>query len=284
MSTDRVTILGAQVSRVTLVQALSKLENWIQRPSDRCRFIVATGFHGIWVAHQDRAFRDIVNSSDLFCPDGIAPVWLSRLRGDPLPERVPGPDLMRAFIKSTCHRSYFYGDTEATLEALQHRLAAESPEHNFVGAYSPPFRPLTAAEDESVVRMINDAKPDVLWVGLGVPKQEQWIHSHMLALKVPVVAGVGAAFSLISGTIRRAPRWVGNAGLEWLWRLGCEPGKLWRRDFLDGPRFIYHALKETREIRSAARSSPYRLRQNKMIGITTRVSATNSEESSQNAR
>lgn len=258
MYTDRVTILGSEVSRVTLSQALAKLEHWIQQPGDRCRFIVATGFHGIWVAHQDRAFRDIINSSDLFCPDGIAPVWLSRLRGDPLPERVAGPDLMREFIRSNRYRSFFYGDTEATLEALQHRLAVESPGHKLVGAYSPPFRPLTVPEDESVMQMINDAKPDVLWVGLGLPKQEQWIHSHMQELKVPVVVAVGAAFSLVSGTIKRAPQWMGNAGLEWLWRLSHEPKKLWRRDLIDGPRFVYHALKETWEIRSAARSSTSR--------------------------
>ncbi|HJU27950.1 MAG TPA: WecB/TagA/CpsF family glycosyltransferase, partial [Candidatus Binataceae bacterium] len=161
----------------------------------------------------------------------------------------------------TSHRSFFYGDTKETLEALRRRLAAEAPEHKIVGTYSPPFRPLTAAEDELVMRTINSAKPDVLWVGLGLPKQEWWIHSHLERLKVPVVAAVGAAFGLIGGTIKRAPRSLGNAGLEWLWRLGCEPKKLWRRDFIDGPRFVYHALKETLEIRSATRASSFRLMQ-----------------------
>ena len=101
-----------------------------------------------------------------------------------------------------------------------------------------------------MVQQINQARPDVLWVGLGLPKQEWWIHRNLSALQVPVVVGVGAAFRLVSGQVKRAPAWVGDAGFEWLWRLGREPTKLWRRDLVDGPRFLYRGLAETLQIRA----------------------------------
>jgi len=101
-----------------------------------------------------------------------------------------------------------------------------------------------------MVKQINAAHPDVLWVGLGLPKQELWIHRNLSALRVPVAIGVGAAFRLVSGRVKRAPSWVGRAGFEWLWRLAMEPKKLWRRDLIDGPQFIYRALAETAQIRA----------------------------------
>lgn len=254
MSIERVSILGAEVSKVTLDLALEQIEDWIAHFDGRSRFIVATGFHGIWVGFNDPEFRAIINSSDLFCPDGIAPVWLSRLFGTPLPERVPGPDLMRAFVSGAARKSFFYGDTDETLKALSQRLSEESPGHEIVGSYSPPFRSLTADEDDGVVKQINDARPDVLWVGLGLPKQEYWIHAHLGRLHVPVVAAVGAAFRLVSGQVSRAPCWLRDAGMEWAWRLACEPRKLWRRDLVDGPRFLYHALWEAYRIRSSRRA------------------------------
>ena len=244
---DQVEILGARVDRVTMDAALGRIEAWIADPPETARLVIVTGFHGIWVGHQDPGFRDLMNAADLFCPDGIAPVWLSRLRGDPLPERIPGADLMRAFFERANERGYgsfFYGDTDETLTALRGRLMERYPGHRIVGTYSPPFRALTPEEDNAIVDQINAARPDVLWVGLGLPKQERWIEEHRDRLRVPVAIGVGAAFGFLSGNVTRAPKWLGDAGFEWVWRFIAEPQKLWRRDLLDGPRFLYHGVRE----------------------------------------
>lgn len=238
-------ILGAKVDRVNLPSAVAQIVDWVDHPSDRTRFVVATGFHGLWVGHQDPEFLSVLNSADLFCPDGIAPVWLSRLRGEPLPARVPGPSLMTALLEKADENGYdsfFYGDRQDTLETLHHHLETQYRGHRIAGMYSPPFRAMTRTEDEEIVRTINEAQPDILWVGLGLPKQEKWIHEHLDRLNVPVAIGVGAAFGFLSGKVRRAPQWIGNAGFEWAWRLAAEPRKLWRRDLIDGPLFLYHAL------------------------------------------
>lgn len=241
-------ILGSKVDRVTTESALARIEGWVADPAERPRFGVVTGFHGLWVGHQDPSFRAILDQADLFCPDGIAPVWLSRLRGDPLPGRVPGAELMTAFLARANEKGYssfFYGDTDETLAALRVRIEARYPGHRIAGTYSPPFRPLSPAEDEEIVDRINRADPDLLWVGLGLPKQERWIHAHLDRLKVPVAIGVGAAFGFLSGQVSRVPRWIGDFGFEWVWRFLAEPGKLWRRDLIDGPRFLYHGVRES---------------------------------------
>ena len=254
-----VEILGCEVSNVTIDEALGNIESWIEQPAHRSRFVVATGFHGIWEAYKNPQLREILNSADLFCPDGIAPVLISRLRGTPIPARVPGPDLLSRFAERANHcgyRSYFYGDTEDTLRALTSRLQHPFTRHRVVGTMSPPFRDLRPEEELASVNEINRTRPDVLWVGLGLPKQEWWIYRNLSRLRVPVVIGVGAAFRFASGKVKRAPVWMRNAGLEWLWRLAMEPAKLWRRDLIDGPKFIYHALAETLTLRLQACERP----------------------------
>ncbi|MBM4032639.1 MAG: WecB/TagA/CpsF family glycosyltransferase [Planctomycetes bacterium] len=247
-----VKILGSRVDLVDFARAMGTIEGWIAEPDAPCRRVVVTGFHGIWEAHRDPGLRAILNSADLWVPDGIAPVWVARLRGFRGVRRIPGAELMRAFFGRANERGYssfFYGDTAATLAALRERLEREYPGHKVAGTFSPPFGAVSPEEDAAHVKMINDARPDVLWVGLGLPKQERWIFEHQKRLKVPVAVGVGAAFGFLSGKVRRAPAWVGRCGLEWLWRLAHEPGKLWRRDILDGPRFLAHVLLELCGIR-----------------------------------
>jgi N-acetylglucosaminyldiphosphoundecaprenol N-acetyl-beta-D-mannosaminyltransferase len=120
-------------------------------------------------------------------------------------------------------------------------VARKYPGHKIAGSYSPPFRPLTPAEETAILDRINAAQPDILWVALGMPKQDLWIHERLAKLNVPVAIGVGAAFAFVAGTVQRCPEWMGRAGFEWVYRFWKEPGKLWRRDLLDGPRFIFYA-------------------------------------------
>jgi N-acetylglucosaminyldiphosphoundecaprenol N-acetyl-beta-D-mannosaminyltransferase len=245
--TPRVPILGSQVDLVSVVEVVDRIEGWIAEGSRSCRRIVASGFHGLWKAHQDPAVRQILNTADLWAPDGIAPVWMARLQGHRNVERAPGAEIMREFLRrahSNGLSSYFYGDSEATLAALRLRIEADFPGHRVAGMYSPPFRALTPEEDQIVIDRINATRPDVLWVALGLPKQDIWIHERLHHLRVPVAVGVGAAFGFLSGAVDRCPDWIGRSGFEWVYRFLKEPRKLWRRDLLEGPRFILSALWE----------------------------------------
>ena len=245
-------VLGTRVDRVQNTDVMAEMERWISEDDGRCRFIVNTGFHGLWEAHRDPAFRAVVEGADMFSPDGIAPVWISRLRRTPLRDRATSAELMDMIFTRSMARGYshyFFGDTDATLDALREQLAVRYPGMRVAGTFSPPFRALTPEEDQAQVDQINAASPDVLWVGLGLPKQERWIHEHRDRLNARVAIGVGACFGFFSGKVARSPAWVGNVGLEWLWRLSREPRKLWRRAFVDGPQFALHALLELSGLR-----------------------------------
>jgi N-acetylglucosaminyldiphosphoundecaprenol N-acetyl-beta-D-mannosaminyltransferase len=247
VSLPAVDILGCHVNSMTVVEALAIIETWITNAPSRCRFVVATGFHGLWEAQKTPEFKDVLNSADLFCPDGIAPIWLSRVMGHPLSGRVPGPDLLASFFSLANikgYSSFFLGDTPETLELLKLKLLQRYPGHRVAGTLSPPFGAFTPNEDSAIIDAIHQAKPDILWVALGLPKQEWWIYQHLAQLRVPVAAAVGAAFGFLSGRVKRAPHWIGNLGFEWLWRLSMEPKKLWHRDLVDGPWFLAYALHE----------------------------------------
>ena len=244
-----ITILGSQIHKVSLMDTLQAITAWIDghQPMDSCHQVIVTGFHGIWEAFRDDGFKSVLADADLWVPDGIAPILISRIQRAGRLERIPGAELMLAFFEEADrkgYRSFFYGDTPETLHRLTDRLGKGYPGHRIAGIFSPPFRPLTKQEDEKIVDMINAARPDILWVGLGLPKQENWIFSHKKRLQVPVAIGVGAAFAFISGDVKRVPRWIGENGLEWLWRFIQEPKKLWRRDLVDGPRFLWHVFLE----------------------------------------
>ena len=236
-------ILGSRVHLVSAHRTVDYMERWIGMRDGRCRQVVVTGFHGLSESRKNQFLCTVLNQADLWVPDGIAPVWVARLRGQRGATRATGSDILREFLsraQEKSYSSYFYGDTERTLSALTGTVARLYPRHRVAGAFSPPFRALSAAEDQAIVDRINEAQPDVLWVALGMPKQDVWIHERLHRLNVPVAIGVGAAFAFVAGTVPRCPDWIGNAGFESVYRFVCEPRKLWRRDLLDGPRFIYH--------------------------------------------
>jgi N-acetylglucosaminyldiphosphoundecaprenol N-acetyl-beta-D-mannosaminyltransferase len=247
-------ILGSRIYMIDIPALVAIIDVWISKnkKSPKCRQIVVTGFHGLWVAHQRADVKTVLNSAEIWVPDGIAPAWIARLKGMKAAVRTPGADIMKAYFELADRkgfRSYFYGDTDHTLAELKTNLEEKYPGHICAGTYSPPFRKLTPEEDKKIIRMINEAKPDVLWVGLGLPKQDIWIHERKDLLKVPIAIGVGAAFSFHAGTVKRVPEWIGNIGMEWLWRLLKEPRKLWRRALIDGPQFVWHVALELSGLR-----------------------------------
>ena len=253
-----VKVLGSRVHLVTAEQTVDQIERWIGERNGRCRRVVVTGFHGLWEAHKDAGYRDVLNSAELWAPDGIAPVWVARMHGHRNAKRAPGTEIMKAFFRRASRRgysSYFFGDTEATLAKLREKLAEEWPGHRIAGTWSPPFRPLSAQEDQEAIERINDARPDVLWVGLGTPRQDRWIHERLDRLRVPAAIGVGAAFAFVAGTVRRCPEWMGAMGLEWAHRFAKEPKKVWRRDLIDGPRFLFHLGMELAGLRDYSERS-----------------------------
>ena len=247
-----ISVLGVRVDIVGIPQVVDAMAQWIERGEERCHHIVNTGMHGIMVAYRDEEFKTILNSSDLFFPDGISVIWIAHLRGHGLRKKDTGPELLREFCKVANERgfsSYFYGDTDETLGLLTDRLTKDFPDLKISGSYSPPFRELTAEEDDEIVRNINSSGADVLWVGLGCPRQERWIFEHKDRLNIKVAAGVGAYFKFHSGQVKRAPNLVGNSGLEWLWRFVQEPRRMWRRVLIDGPQFVGHSLLELSGLR-----------------------------------
>jgi N-acetylglucosaminyldiphosphoundecaprenol N-acetyl-beta-D-mannosaminyltransferase len=175
-------------------------------------------------------------------PDGMPVVWIGRFRGYHLPRRVYGPELMLRFCQETAsvgYRHYLLGGAPGVPEQLAQSLEKSCPGMVIAGMYSPPFRPATVKEDAAIVEDINRAAPDVLWVGLGTPKQELWMHQHRDQLRVPVILGVGAAFDFLSFRKRQAPVWMRERGLEWMFRLLQEPLRLWKRYLVYGSEFVF---------------------------------------------
>ncbi len=243
IETPSTPILGLPVHMVQIPAVIEQMLRWITHEQTQTRWIVVADMHAIIESYNKPDFRHMLDQADLIVPDGYSLVWIGRHKGFSLEKRVSGTDLMRAYFNSSegrQTRQFFYGDTDETLSRLTATLHRDFPGIRIAGTYSPPFRSLTPEESRHVIALINEAKPDVIWVGLGLPKQERWIFEHRSQLNVPLILGVGAAFKFLAGTVRRAPGWIGDCGFEWLWRLAHEPRRLWRRIFLEGPQFIGH--------------------------------------------
>jgi N-acetylglucosaminyldiphosphoundecaprenol N-acetyl-beta-D-mannosaminyltransferase len=197
-------------------------------------------------SQQDQNFERVISEADMVTPDGAPVAWMLRKLGYADQERINGPDLMWRYCQHAAAKGesmFLYGSTSQTLEALCSRLAVTFPELKLAGAVSPPFRTLTEDEDEAIVAAINASCAGTVWVSLGCPKQEKWMAAHRERINA-VMIGVGAAFDYHAGTIKRAPLWMRNCGLEWLHRLACEPGRLWKRYLVTNIAFIAGIAKQ----------------------------------------
>jgi N-acetylglucosaminyldiphosphoundecaprenol N-acetyl-beta-D-mannosaminyltransferase len=231
--------LGVGISAITMQHALDQMRCWIEQRQRA--YVVVAPVHAVMEAQFHADYRTIVNRADMVTPDGMPLVLLSRWMGQRHVERVYGPDLMLAFSQLAAEHgfsSFFYGGAAGIPAQLADALTQRFPGLQVAGAYSPPYRALTPDEDQAVVDMINAANPDVVWVGLGCPKQDIWMAEHRALLNAPVLVGVGAAFDFIAGQKRQAPRWMMRYSLEWLFRLLQEPHRLWRRYLFYNPLFV----------------------------------------------
>jgi N-acetylglucosaminyldiphosphoundecaprenol N-acetyl-beta-D-mannosaminyltransferase len=216
-----------------LIKALARKSNGA--------YITVTGAHGIVESLYQAQIREAHQHAAAVVADGMPLAWLGRLLGFGTIGRVYGPDLMagifaRAELRRLRH--FFYGSTPVVTDKLVTALTTRFGEFNLVGVYSPPIRPMGSVEEDEVISRIRDAQPDIIWVGLSTPKQEVWLRNHMHKIGHGVGIGVGAAFDLVSGSVRQAPRIVQRSGCEWLFRLAMEPRRLFKRYAFVVPRFL----------------------------------------------
>ena len=237
-------VLGVPIDVVDPRQALMRMAAWAM--AKESRVVCACNVHSVVTAQNDSRFMAAIVQADLATADGAPVAWLMRQQGAKTQRRVCGPDLMWSYCSHAAAINepiYLYGSTQATLLALQARLHKRWPSLLVAGAYAPPFRSLTEEEDIAVVEAINNSGARTVWVSLGCPKQELWMAQHRGRIHA-VMVGVGAATDFHAGTLSRAPIWMQNNGLEWLFRLASEPRRLSRRYLTTNTAFLWAAARQ----------------------------------------
>jgi len=229
-----IAMVGVLFDKITLSGTLRRVATMIA--SRQPHYIATANVDFVVQAMEDLELRRILSDSDLVLCDGMPLVWASRFLGNPLPERVAGSDLVPALLAEAERQSwrvYFLGGTPESVAKAAEKVRAQHPRLELVGAYSPPFKPLLEMDHDDMVRRIREARPDILLVAFGCPKQEKWISMQFRRTGVPVSIGVGATIDFLAGSVRRAPIWMQGSGLEWVFRLLQEPRRLFRRYFMD---------------------------------------------------
>lgn len=242
---QRSSIISMEVNITRLPQAIQKVEELISQNINS--YVCVSNVHMCMEVFDSTEFRSVVNGADLVIPDGRPIFWAQKLLGASDAQQVRGQDIMNELCGLSAERSIniglYGGSSDQVLEQVKVELYKTYPGINIVYSYSPPFRSLTTEEDDAIVTAINDSGVDVLFVGIGCPKQERWMAEHKGKLNC-VMLGVGAAYDFIAGTKKHAPRWMQKFGLEWLFRLISEPKRLWKRYLKQNPRFIYYFLQQ----------------------------------------
>lgn len=234
---EKASVVGVPISITSYDDVIEKLTN---RPQDTATVVAVCNVHSVMSARRDPALREAISQAEIATPDGVPIVWGLKAMANRDQGRVYGPDLMqKAFVDNVGWKHYLYGSTPETLDQLQGKLAEMAPDAEIVGAFSPPFREMTPEESDAAMEAIRISGADVVWVGLGMPKQELWMHQIRPELPGIALLGVGAAFDFLAGTKKQAPAWMQRAGLEWLFRLVQEPRRLWRRYIWNNPAYAF---------------------------------------------
>lgn len=246
----RFNVLGTGISALTLEAARDFI--LAARGGRQPGYVCCATAYNLNLARQDPGLRAAYQGALLNTPDGMPLVWLGRRLGHPGVTRVYGPDLLLAACdagRAAGLTHYFYGGAPGVAEALRDRLVTRYPGLQVVGTFTPPFRPLAPAELAALRADLAARRPDVMWVGLSSPKQELFMAAHAASFQGPLLVGVGAAFDFHSGRVPQAPRWMQRGGLEWLFRLGTEPRRLWRRYLVHNPLFVLRVLAQLTGLR-----------------------------------
>lgn len=251
MKIDKVNVLGVPISVIDQDSAREFLFEAVR--AGRRGYVTVTGVHGVIEAQDDPVLRQIFQRALLVTPDGMPMVWMGRAQGQKTIARVYGPDLMLNICQHSVgagFRHFFYGGVPGVAEELRTQLEQRFPGIRIVGTYTPPFRRLNDAEIGDLQQMVRGTAPDFFWVGLSTPKQEHFMAQHMSIFpEAKIFLGVGAAFDLLIGRVRQAPRWVQRNGLEWFYRWTQEPRRLTCRYFVNNPRFLARALAQITGVR-----------------------------------
>ncbi len=229
---SRVEIDGLLFDDVTMPEATARIVELAKR-RDKPRYVCTGNLDHLAIAAQDDEFRKAYLDADFVVADGAPVVWLAKLRGTPIKERVAGSDLFWTLGEASAREGitlFFLGGAPGAAEKAQAALEARHPGVKVVGIYCPPFETFATEEEQNrIVEKVRAAKPDVLLVAFGAPKQEKWIHANKDRLGVPVSIGVGGSFEMAAGMLKRAPVWMRNVGMEWFYRFAQEPKRLFQR-------------------------------------------------------
>jgi N-acetylglucosaminyldiphosphoundecaprenol N-acetyl-beta-D-mannosaminyltransferase len=244
-------IVGYKVNTIAGPLCVADIAEQVKRENQEqsCRWLACLNPHSVVMAQDDQFFSRALYSADWLIPDGIGIVLASKILGGKIRQRVTGSDIFSGVseaLNAVGGRSYFFlGSTENTLSAIKEKLAWEFPNISFAGCYSPPFiSEFCEEENREMVEAINSVAPDVLWVGMTAPKQEKWIHQHRDQLNVKFIGAIGAVFDFYVGNVKRSHPVFQRIGLEWLPRLLQEPWRLFRRNFVSSPLFLWRVLRQ----------------------------------------
>jgi len=233
-------VLGIPIAMTDYDGAMDVMDAMVRRRQRG--YVCAAAVHSVMTAKDDSLMRRALTEATITVPDGMPIVWAANHLGEELPNRVYGPELMSRHLARSAARGdriWLYGGRDqGALVQLALELRRKHPGVHIVGGFSPPFHEPTEAEDEALVERINAERPDVLWVGIGVPKQEKWMLRMRERLEVPVMCAVGAAFDFHARRVSQAPRWMQECGLEWTYRIAQEPRRLLPRYLYTNPRFM----------------------------------------------
>ena len=241
---ERVRVVGLLPNVVSADSAIRRINELVRLKNGG--YVCFSTVHMVMESFDNPEYGERVNGADMIIPDGMPLVWMQKLQGAKNANRLRANDLMImlcAFAEQNNLTVGFYGGQQTVIDAILKRAAEDFPKLKIVYAFSPPFRPLTDEEDTEIVAEINDKKPDLLFMGLGCPKQENWMAAHKDRV-FAVMLGVGASFDFYAGNVKQSPEWLGKLGLEWLFRLTQEPKRLWRRYLILNPRFMWLAARQ----------------------------------------